>query len=290
MPPRRSPRSASVVPAPNRVLRPATRTVTPPRPATLASPVSRSRTSAVWLSTPEHERAVGEHRLEGPQPALAHVAEAGVVGAALGVVVVGHDGGSQPGRRTQQVEPLEPGRIVTDLVDLVHRDRDDAERERGGARHRQDPAARELLPERVGDARPRPLPERVAGAARPGHHVAGLADPGDRGGGGHGVLGGGPERGDLDRVADARREELERARRQLVRVLLEPVRRVDDGRGHGPRREPVEQRPVDLGHGGRRLARAHHGEHAGAAHARNPSATWSSITSASSTGCWAWTS
>ena len=35
-PPRRAPRSTSVVPAPNRVLRPSTRTVTPPRPATVA--------------------------------------------------------------------------------------------------------------------------------------------------------------------------------------------------------------------------------------------------------------
>ena len=107
--------------------------------------------SAVWLSTPRTNDAVGQHRLEVPQPPLAHVAEAGVVVAALGVVVVGDDGRAQAGRRAEQVEPLEPVRVVADLVDLVDRDRDDAQGERGRARHRHDAAVGELLGERVRD-------------------------------------------------------------------------------------------------------------------------------------------
>ena len=104
-----------------------------------------------------------------------------------------------------------------------------------------------------------------------------------------GYLSGG--RGDkLAVLADAPGEELQGPRGELVSVLLEAVRRVDDRRGHGPFREPVEQRAMDLGHGGRRLAGSHHGQDAGTAHAKNPSAACSSIASASSTGCWAWMS
>ena len=88
---------------------------------------SRSRTSAVWLSTPRTNVPGGQLPLQHPQPALAHVAEAGVVVAALGVVVVGDDRGPQAGRRPEQVEPVaaSAGRLAH-LVDLVDGDRDGA--------------------------------------------------------------------------------------------------------------------------------------------------------------------
>ena len=53
----------------------------------------------------EDEGAVGQGRLQHPQAPLAHVAEAGVVGAALGVVVVGDDGGPQAGRPPRRSSP-----------------------------------------------------------------------------------------------------------------------------------------------------------------------------------------
>ena len=58
-PPRRAPRSRTSDPRGEPRLRPSTRTVTPPRPATDAVPRSRSSTSAVWLSTPSTNASSG---------------------------------------------------------------------------------------------------------------------------------------------------------------------------------------------------------------------------------------
>ena len=135
-----------------------TRTVTPPRPNTSAVRASRSRTSAVWLSTPRTKTSARQRPFEHPQPSLAHVAEPGVVVAALGVVVVRDDRGPQTGRLAEQVEAVQPGRIRPDLVDLVDRDRRHAEGQRGGARHRDDAA--------VGQ-----LPGEAAGIGPPAHWV-----------------------------------------------------------------------------------------------------------------------
>ena len=227
---------------------------------------------------------------EAPQAPLAHVAEAGVVRAALGVVVVGDDGGAQAGGRAEEVEPVEPAGLLADLVHLVHGDRDDADRERRGARHREDAARaarRQLRREGIGDRAAGPLAERIAGAPRAGHDIARLADAGEGGGEGHGVDLAGAVRGDGHRPADARREELDRAAAQLVGVLLEAVRSVQDrcrdggrvrGRGAAWRGrafsarglEALEEGAVDLRHRRRGLARAHDREDARPAHASHP--------------------
>ena len=86
------------------------------------------------LVNAEHERALREQGLENFEPTLAQVAEPGVVGAALGVVEVRDHGGAQPGSAAEDVEPLEPLRLRTDLVDLVDRDGHESERQSGGRR------------------------------------------------------------------------------------------------------------------------------------------------------------
>ncbi len=71
-----SPSIAIVSPDVNRVLRPPTRTVTPPRPAIDPTPASTSRISAVWLSTPSTNTSCGSRassfcRSAGPRPLAA---------------------------------------------------------------------------------------------------------------------------------------------------------------------------------------------------------------------------
>ena len=56
---------------------------------------------------PEHEVPRGKEGLQDPQPGLAQVAEARVVAAALGVVVVGDDrhGEAEGGEQVESVKP-----------------------------------------------------------------------------------------------------------------------------------------------------------------------------------------
>ena len=99
----RARRSGMVVPAGKTTLRPSLRTVTTPNPSTEAVRASRSNTRAVCPSTPRTKTSGGQLGLQDPQPPLAQVAEARVVVAALGVVVV-RDHGYRQAQRPQQVQ------------------------------------------------------------------------------------------------------------------------------------------------------------------------------------------
>ena len=68
----------------------------------------------------ENEEIVGQHRFEPAQPFLAHVAESGIVGATLMVVVVGDDGASYADL-PKQVQARGPRRVFANLIDLVDR-------------------------------------------------------------------------------------------------------------------------------------------------------------------------
>ena len=115
----------------------------------------------------EDERPLGPHRLEVPQPSLAHVAEAGVVVAALGVVVVGDDGRAQAGRgarggralrasagRRRPCRSRRPGSMTTPRVSAA-----------ALAIVRMPPLG-QLLGERVRDRRPRPTGEARSSGCR----------------------------------------------------------------------------------------------------------------------------
>ena len=102
------------------------------------------------LVDPEHERLVGQFPFQQRQPPLAQIAEAGVVGAALGVVVV-RDHRHLEGDAGQEIEPVEPVGRRAHLVDLVHGHREPPQRERGGAGERDAPAGLELVGD-IGEA------------------------------------------------------------------------------------------------------------------------------------------
>ena len=154
-------------------LRPAARTVTLPRPSTAAVPAPASRMSAVCEIDAQHEVTRRQLLLQQSQAALAEVAEAGVVRAALGVVVVGDDRGVQA-QVGQQVQAGQPGRVRADLVDLVDRDGVGAEGECRRAGERHEAAVGQLARQERGDLRGLPLAKRVARAARSGEHEVGV--------------------------------------------------------------------------------------------------------------------
>ena len=120
----------------------------------------------------EYPPGVRQLRLEDGQPPLAQIAEAGVVVAPLGVVVVGDDRHVGP-EGAEQVEPVGPDRVGTHLVDLVHRHRVAAQREGGGAGEHHAPPVGQLVGEQIGHVGPGPLAQGVGGAAGPGEHPAG---------------------------------------------------------------------------------------------------------------------
>ena len=70
------------------------------------------------LVDPEDGRTLGEEGFELAEAALAHVAEAGVVGAALRVIPMGDHRGLDAGG-AQQIETLQPVHRLAHLVDLV---------------------------------------------------------------------------------------------------------------------------------------------------------------------------
>ena len=124
------------------------------------------------LVDPEHERRLGQQPLHHGQPALAQVAEAGVVVAALGVVEVGDDDRVEPGLG-HEVEAFEPAGLVAHLVDLVDGHREAPEREGGGAGEGDAAAAPQLLGQDRGRLRAGPLAQGVRRAARPREDVPG---------------------------------------------------------------------------------------------------------------------
>ena len=113
----------------------------------------------------EHELAVGDLGLEKCEALLSEVTEPGVVGPAFGVVVVGNDH-----RRDPEPSREDPARrasaVLTDLVDLVHGNRQQPERESRRAGEGDRSAESELLGEETGNEGPCPLAQRISRAAR----------------------------------------------------------------------------------------------------------------------------
>ena len=158
--------------------------------------------------------------------------------------------------------------ILTALVDLVHGDRRDAERQRGGAREHDASAVEQLLDEQARNDCPLPLPQRIARAPWSCEDVArvsdrrhelfvgetGLLDAGLR-------VGRHP--GDCDRCLKALAEVGDRTPGDLPSVLLEAERGVEQDCWHRWWPQSLEQLAMDLHHRRRRLARAHDREQTG---------------------------
>ncbi len=206
---------------------------------------------------------IGQVGLEGRQSALTEVTEAGVVATALGVVVVGDEGHVQADLG-EQVEALGPERLGAHLVDLVDGHGGDAEGEGGGGRERHGAPGAELLGQELREGRTLPLAQRVGGAARPGEDVGRIGDGGQRPFPRDGVVVGVSPRGHLDGMAHRGPEVLLGLGRDVVGVLLEAVRRVEqDGvtRPGGPHR--LHHPPVGLDHRRGGLARSHDRQQSG---------------------------
>jgi len=130
------------------------------------------------LVNPEHPDGVGQVGLHHRQPSLAEVAIAGVVRAALGVVEVRDQDPVYAGQLPDQVQRLDPVRVLADLVDLV--DGGGVGAGRAGCRGSQHEGAPPPydLGESSGDGCAAPLPERVRGAARTREGPGGPAEHG----------------------------------------------------------------------------------------------------------------
>ena len=118
--------------------------------------------------------AAGKLLLELLQPPLAHVAVAGVVGSAFGIVVV-RDHHEVEAKGCQQVETVEPMGGLANLIYLVHGKgepaKDDGRRAgEGGAS-----AAGEVRRDQLGYLSSPPLSKSVGGASRTGEDVARIA-------------------------------------------------------------------------------------------------------------------
>ncbi len=188
---------------------------------------------------------VGQLRFHAGQPLLAEVAEAGVVVAALGVVVVRDHHRRQAADRSTRFEPRHPVRIDAGLVDLVHRHGVRAERQRGGA-GQHDHAVRGRARRRaaVGTAVSRqcrsayvgePGPAKIHPAARRAAQRPLASQPGRRAR---------CARTPLDRPPDAGGEVATARRGDVVGVGLEAVRGVEQDRR--PVTDPLEDGPVRL--------------------------------------------
>ena len=121
------------------------------------------------------------------EAALAEVRVAGVVGAALGVVVMGDDGGPEAGVG-DEVEAVEPVRLLPDLVDLVDGDGVGAEHESSGAGEGDGAATTELGAQHGGHRGFPPLLEGIRGRSGAGEDVVRVAQAGEHGLVGDGVV------------------------------------------------------------------------------------------------------
>jgi len=201
----------------------------------------------------------GQQGLQAAEARLPHEAEARVEGAPLRVVPVGHhhQGEAEP---AQQVDPVGPERVLTHLVDLVHRETEPSHGEgrgagRGEAASLHDPPFQDLR-----DGRVPPLPERVGGAA--GSHqdvVGGLQGPERPSQIEPGQVGPRPVGDHLQRVQHLAAEILQDPPGDVVRVQLESGRRVQE-HGPGALPQPGQQVLVNLNHGGGQLPRPHDGQ------------------------------
>ena len=145
------------VPAGNRSATPRRRTVTTPRPVTVSVARVEVEDERGVLVDPEHPGVRGQELLHHREPALAHVAEARVVRAALGIVPVRHHHAMRAeSERAQEIEPIEPVDRVPDLVDLVDGQAEAADGDGGRAREDRDAAMGELVPDGLGHGRAPP--------------------------------------------------------------------------------------------------------------------------------------
>ena len=260
-PGRSRPRTA---PLSSRCERPCARTVTPPWPTTSARRSSRSRCRAVCSSTPSTKAPSGSSRLQQRQALLAQVAEAGVVGAALGVVVVG-DEGHVEAQRCEQVEARRPTRVPRPPCRSRRRGRSTTPSVRAAAEAKVTaPPGDSFSASRPGTRVPCPLPERVGRAAGPGEDERRGRQAGD-----HAVAAGALDIGapSADRPPPARCPRCHGSRRRPAAhsssaLRLEAERRVEKDARARARTEPLDHGAVRLHHGRGRLARAHDGEQA----------------------------
>ena len=129
--------------------------------------------TAVCSSTPRMAPSAGSSLLQRLEPGLPEVAEAGVVGTALGVVIVRDDRYCEVKKAVQEVEPGDPVRCGADLVDLVHRKRPSAGGDRCGApEHHRAPTVDDVA-DRTDDRCAMPLVEGVGGATGTGEEPGG---------------------------------------------------------------------------------------------------------------------
>ena len=126
----------------------------------------------------QDETSVRQFGLEHGEAPLTEIAEARVVVAALGVVVMRDDRNVQADLR-QHVEPVQPVRVESDLVDLVHGHGRPAERQCRCRREHDRAAGAQLVGDGAGDGSVAPLLEREGRAAGAGEHPVGRTDLGD---------------------------------------------------------------------------------------------------------------
>ena len=250
--------------------------VHPQRDSAVTGHLSRSSVdvndeSGVLVDT-EHPGAVGEHGLHRDQSSLAEIAEAGVVMAALGVVVVRDHRGVDADRR-EEVEPVGPERLMSALVDLVDGDGGDTDGQRGGRGEHHDTASVEFRSQHSGHRGVAPLLDGVGRRAWSGEEV--VAAPQDL----ETALDG--EAVGVDDAGEARYREVDVNRLgevgdgafgQFGRVLLESVGGVEHGGGDvgahpaGGGFETGRESTVGRDHRRGGLARAHEREDAGDRH------------------------
>ena len=204
------------------------------------------------------DEPVAEVGLDLGQPPTADVAEAGVVRAALAVVVVRDDRAPPAQDPAHQPDPRLPAGVLADLVDLVDGQRPVPEGDHGRGREHQGsptgPGATHAG-EGLGHARALPAAACVARGSRPGEDPVGGPDVGQRALDGQGV-GRGGQRDRTQRMPQRLGEVLVDLLDQLVGVLLEGERAVHEP-GIGRVRQAGEHLPMDAEHPGGRLSRAH---------------------------------
>ena len=144
---------------------------------TVDAPRRRTVTTdrGVW-----RRRLLAHLALENGQTSFAQVAEAGVVIAPLGVVIVRYHTDLRAQER-RQIQARFPNRVRSDLVYLIHRYREPAEGEGGRAGKHHASAVLELVGEKVGDVGLGPLAECIGRATRSGEDPLGLGYGGEGG-------------------------------------------------------------------------------------------------------------
>ena len=129
---------------------------------------------AVCSSRPSTGSRLRQHGRHGIEPRGAHKAKTRIVGAAFGVVPMGHHHQVQA-EASQQIQAVDPVRILADLVDFVYRQGETAHGQGGGTGGHQASTGGYAVGEQVGHGRLLPLPQGIGRAARSDQDKVGLA-------------------------------------------------------------------------------------------------------------------